>query len=76
MTMEQEDLRSDDEWVNEALGFADMSPPEEGWGAKDALEEIQQTLLDEKDAPEPRDTLLLILALAYAGVRAGNPEGK
>lgn len=71
MSTEEEDLRSDDEFVNEALGFADLSPPEEGWSVKDALEEIQQVLTQEKDAPEPRDTLLLVLALAYAGVRAG-----
>lgn len=69
MSTEQENLRSDDEWVNEALGMADLSPPEGGWNAKDALEEIQQVLTDEHDATEPRDTLLLILALAYSGVR-------
>lgn len=67
-----EELRSDDEWVQEALGMTDMSPAEAGWSAKDALEEIQQTLDDEKKAPGGDPVLILqaILALAYAGVRA------
>ena len=71
-----QELRSDDEWVNDALGFADLSE-EEPWTYVDALEEIRHQLDDPTNTPENAlDTLRSILALAYAGVREGTPVTK
>lgn len=72
---ESGDLHSLDEVVEEALSYAQMAGADtfgddEEWTQQDALEEIQRVLEDD-DGEDPRETLLLILALAYSGIREG-----
>lgn len=73
--MDVADLNSDDEWVRDALGFVDLAGMDslDTWTHRDALEEIQRAMEDAGDE-DPLDTLRAVLALAYAGVREGQPE--
>lgn len=74
VAMPSEDLNSSDDWVQEALGMADLSPAEPDWGPQDAIDEIWQQISDAGVKPdEPIEVLQMILALAYAGIRSAGP---
>lgn len=79
LELTQPDLRSPDDIVQEALGYADMAGADtfgdgEEWTQEDALEEIQRVLKEgREDGEDAREMLLTILALAYSGIREGKP---
>lgn len=63
-----DELRSDDEWVQEALDCFDVSEVDRMSKAVSDIEELVRNL---KPDAQYYDTLQEVLAVAYAGIRTG-----